>query len=86
MTGHVWLSPGDLRRLTDEMVVQGMPWPGDRLSAGEPVVRISAAEVEEAIAPASPEPATLDDPKLWSDWLAFLEGASRRGGLIVHAA
>ena len=35
-------------------------------------------------AKASPEPKTLDDPKLWTDWLAFLQGAAENGGLIVQ--
>jgi hypothetical protein len=79
--GHVWLSDGDLRALTDEMLVQGMPWPVDRVEAGEP---IAADELDAVLAPAGPEALTLSDAKLWHDWLAFLEGAARNGGLVVR--
>ena len=35
--GHVWLSDGDLRALTDEMLVQGMPWPVERIEEAAPI-------------------------------------------------
>jgi hypothetical protein len=79
--GHVWLSEGDLRALQDEMLLQGMPWPAERIAAAEP---IDADEVEAIIDPAVPEPHVLQDAKLWRDWLLFLEGATRNGGLLVR--
>ncbi|MFN2630002.1 MAG: hypothetical protein ABR569_15425 [Gaiellaceae bacterium] len=81
--GHVWLSERDLRALSDEMLVQALPWPGDRLSVDGS--RISSDELEAILAAASPEPATLADVKLWRDWLAFLEGATRAGGILVRS-
>jgi hypothetical protein len=81
MTGHVWLSDGDLRAIVDEMLVQGMPWPPERLD-GESA--IAADEVEAVIAAAEPEPKVMPDAKLWLDWLRFLEGAAVNGGLLVR--
>lgn len=80
--GHVWLSEGDLRVLTDEMLLQGMPWPVERL-AGD--ATIEPDEIEAVLGPASPEPMVLQDAKLWLDWLRFLEGAVVNGGLLVRA-
>jgi hypothetical protein len=37
LTGHVWLAERDLRALTDEMLVQGMPWPAERIESVEPI-------------------------------------------------
>jgi hypothetical protein len=79
--GHVWLSDGDLRALTDEMLVQGMPWPAERVAADG---SIDADEIEAVLDPASPEPKVLQDAKLWLDWLRFLEGAAVNGGLLVR--
>ncbi|NUR75755.1 MAG: hypothetical protein HOQ28_05640 [Thermoleophilia bacterium] len=79
--GHVWLGAGDLRALTDEMLVQGMPWPAERIEAQEP---IAADELEAVLDPADPVPKVLPDEKLWLDWLRFLEGAARNGGLLVR--
>jgi len=79
--GHVWLSDGDLRVLTDEMLVQGMPWPSERVAAGE---AIGADELEAVLGPASAEPQVLADAKLWGDWLVFLDGAARNGGLLIR--
>jgi hypothetical protein len=76
--GHVWLSDADLRALTDEMLVQGMPW---RIDFGE---RIVADELAAVLEPADPEPRVLKDAKLWRDWLVFLEGAASNGGLLVR--
>jgi hypothetical protein len=76
--GHVWLSDADLRALTDEMLVQGMPW---RVDFGE---RIVADELTALLEPADPEPRVLKDAKLWRDWLVFLEGAASNGGLLVR--
>jgi hypothetical protein len=86
MRGHVWLSDADLRALADEMVVQGMTWPTDRLpSPGDPQSRIEAAEIEDLLAAADPEPALIADAKLWRDWLAFLAGAAENGGLLIRS-
>jgi len=79
--GHVWLNDGDLRALTDEMLVQGMPWPAERLESGE---RIEADELDAVLAPADPAPKVLADAKLWRDWLVCLEGAALNGGLLVR--
>jgi hypothetical protein len=79
--GHVWLSDGDLRALTDEMLVQGMPWPVERIAAADP---IAADELDAVLEPAGAEPLVLADAKLWRDWLVFLEGAARNGGLVVR--
>jgi hypothetical protein len=81
MSGHVWLSESDLRALADEMLVQGMPWPADRIAAGG---RISVAEIEGMLAPAVEQPRVVADEKLWLDWLRFLEGAAVNGGLLVR--
>jgi len=79
--GHVWLSDDDLRALTDEMVVQGMPWPVGRVVPGS---AIDADELEAVLDPAVPEPQLLADAKLWRDWLVFLDGATRNGGLLIE--
>lgn len=79
--GHVWLSEDDMRALTDEMLVQGMPWPVERVAASG---SIAADEIEAVLDPASPEPMVLQDAKLWLDWLRFLEGAAVNGGLLVR--
>jgi hypothetical protein len=79
--GHVWLSDRDLRALTDEMLVQGMPWPAERVAAED---TIAGDELEDVLGPAVPEPRLLPDAKLWRDWLEFLEGAARNGGLLVR--
>jgi hypothetical protein len=78
MSGHVYLDPLDLERIREEMVLQGVPLP--RL---EPGIHITATEVDAALERAAPEPISLD-PKLWTDWLRFLEGASVNGGLLVR--
>ncbi len=86
LTGHVWLSGSDLRRLTEEMLAQGMPWPGERLRGadeGRQVV-VPPQELEAALASASPDPVRLTDRKLWQDWLEFLRGAVHKGGLLIR--
>jgi hypothetical protein len=40
--------------------------------------------VDFALSRAEREPRTLADGKLWSDWLAFLEGAAENGGIAVR--
>jgi hypothetical protein len=88
MSGHVWLSDDDLGRLTEEMLAQGMPWPGERLAAaateGNEVV-VTPQELEAALVSVTPDPVKETDPKLWADWLAFLEGAVHKGGILIRA-
>jgi hypothetical protein len=79
--GHVWLAEQDLRAVTDEMLLQGMPWPAERTETADP---ITPDELEAVLAPADPVPKVLPDAKLWLDWLRFLEGAARNGGLLVR--
>lgn len=81
LSGHVWLADHDLRALTDEMLVQGMPWPAERLESAQ---LVAADELEAVLEPADPVPKVLPDAKLWRDWLGFLEGAARNGGLLVR--
>jgi hypothetical protein len=81
MTGHVWLSDRDLRAIVDEMLVQGMPWPLERLDGDS---AIAADEVEAVIDSAESKPRVMADDKLWLDWLRFLEGAAVNGGLLVR--
>jgi hypothetical protein len=81
MSGHVWLGERELRALLDEMLVQGMPWPLERLEGRG---TIAADEVEAILEPAEPQPRVLPDAKLWLDWLRFLEGAAANGGLLVR--
>ena len=80
--GHVFLGLEDLERLAGEMKEQGMTgWLSlDRL---EPGATIPPGVVDFALSQASPEPKTLDDPKLWEDWLGFLAGAAENGGIVV---
>ena len=83
MGGHVFLGLEDLERLAGEMKEQGMTgWLSlDRL---EPGATIPPGAVDFALSQASPEPKTLDDPKLWEDWLGFLAGAAENGGIVVR--
>ncbi len=84
MSGHVFLTAPQLEALLREMRVQGMDVSfaglGDR-----PRLQITVGELEAALADAAPDPIELDDRRLWEDWLRFLDGAARNGGLIVHA-
>jgi hypothetical protein len=50
----------------------------------KPDARIPPGQIDLALAKASPEPRTLDDAKLWEDWLRFLQGAAENGGLVVQ--
>src|SRR5256885_7718844 len=80
MSGHVWLSDGDLRALTDEMLVQGMPWPAERVGAE---ASIDPGELEAVLDPASPDPKVLTDGKLWPHPLSLLQApALYRGPLL----
>jgi hypothetical protein len=78
MSGHVFLDPVDVERLREEMVLQGIDLP--RL---EPGVHVTVTEVEAVLETAAPDPISVDG-RLWGDWLRFLEGASRNGGLLVR--
>lgn len=84
MTGHVWLGPHELRSLAEEMVLQGMAesFPLAKLAPNERG-RITPQEIEGALAVAQPEPVALGDAKLWQEWLAFLDGARHKGGVVV---
>jgi len=85
VSGHVWLSGDDMNALIGEMALQGMPWPGDRLPATGADAVIGADEVERVVDAARETPLTLSDGELWIDWLVFLEGATRNGGLLIRA-
>jgi hypothetical protein len=78
MSGHVFLDPLDRSAIEREMDLQGLGFP--RL---EPGIHVTVTEVDAALESAAPEPLSLD-AKLWSDWLAFLQGASVNGGLLVR--
>lgn len=93
--GHVWLSLGDMLALREEMLAQGMAWEGGQggeEGAGIPAGKlppcgpdaISEEEIMEALEVASRKPRTLVGYALWRDWLAFLEGASTRGGILIR--
>jgi hypothetical protein len=81
MSGHIWLSERDLRALVDEMLVQGVPWPLERLDGDS---SIAADELEAILGAADPQPRVMPDAKLWLDWLRFLGGAAVNGGLLVR--
>ena len=70
-----------LRVIVDEMLVQGMPWPFERVDGDS---SIPADELEAMLDAATPQPRVLADEKLWLDWLRFLEGAAANGGLLVR--
>jgi len=95
MSGHVWLGVGELLALGGEMLAQGMARQGGRegggvgiplaeLAPGDQEGRVSADEVGQALAAASPEPVTFTDAKLWADWLRFLHGAATHGGIVAR--
>jgi hypothetical protein len=84
MSGHVWLSDRDQARLAEEMALQGMTdFPVDRFARGDEM-QVTITEIEAALMAASPDPVSLDDSRLWTDWLAFLRGAATNGGLLVR--
>ena len=82
MGGHVFLGLADLERLAAEMTAQGMTgWLAlDRL---EPGATIPAGAIDSRCR-RPPRATTLDDPKLWQDWLGFLVGATENGGIVVR--
>ncbi len=45
---------------------------------------VTPQEIEEAMEVAGPEPLTLPEPKLWHDWISFLDGARQNGGILVR--
>ena len=71
--------------LTTEMSLQGMPWPTDRLPGPGADAVVDPLEVDEIVAAALETPLGLSDGQLWVDWLEFLEGAARNGGLLIQA-
>ena len=87
--GHVFLGPQQLAELGQEMLAQRMAWGGDGGGHGiplrslEPGETVTVAEIDEALAVASPVPQALADHELWHDWLDFLEGAAEHGGLVA---
>lgn len=81
--GHVFLGARDLEALAREMEAQGMTgWVS--LGRLEPGTVVPPGAVDFALSRAHPEPRTLEDGKLWSDWLAFLAGAAENGGIAVR--
>jgi hypothetical protein len=78
MSGHVFLAEQERAALEQEMVLQGMDFPGL-----EPGIHVTFTEVDAALANAVEEPIAIDT-KLWRDWLLFLQGASVNGGLLVR--
>ena len=83
MSGHVFLGPQELASLAHEMEEQGM---GGWLSLErlETEGRVPPGAIDLALAKASAEPRTLEDGRLWDDWLHFLRGAAENGGIVVQ--
>ena len=90
MGGHVFLLEPQMRMLREEMVRQGMVC-GREGGRGIPLHKLESPEnwfvpeieIEEALEVACHEPQAIDDPKLWDDFLGFLEGATHAGGMRV---
>ncbi len=90
--GHAWLSMADMLALREEMLEQGMAVEQEGEGRGIPAAKllssqpqtISEEEIAAALEVASPKPRTLVSYSLWRDWLAFLEGAGRNGGLLIR--
>lgn len=88
--GHVFLLEEQMRELREELVRQGMAC-GAEGGRGIPLRKLETPEnwfvppieIEEALDLASPTPKGMTDERLWRDFLVFLEGAARRGGLRV---
>ena len=77
MSGHAWLSVDDMRAVVDEMRAQGVAW--------DPATKaVSADAIDDALRDLAAEPSTYVEPRLWDDWLAFLEGAKDNGGLVIR--
>lgn len=84
VSGHVWLSAEDARRLADEMALQGCGGLADRITSVEDEATIAPQAITAALESVSPEPIGPAGPELWKDWLRFLEGAEAKGGLLVR--
>jgi hypothetical protein len=88
MSGHVWLGERELDALRREMVLQGMAeaFPVEKLASqtGEERAQVTPQQIEGALEVASDDPTAMADKKLWRDWLAFLEGARHKGGLLIR--
>lgn len=84
VSGHVWLSEDDARRLADEMALQGAGALADRITSVEEEATIPPQEVAAALEDMSAQPIALGDAALWEDWLRFLEGAEAKGGILVR--
>ena len=90
MRGHAFLTNDQMAALRDELVAQGMVC-GDEGGLGIQLSKLSVPanqflspiELDEALERASAEPTVLDDAVLWRDFLVFLEGAARHGGMRV---
>lgn len=83
MSGHVWLSERDQDALAQEMIVQGMTdFPVEKFRVGDEM-HVTMTEIDRALESASDKPVAVDE-RLWRDWLAFLRGAAKNGGLLVR--
>jgi hypothetical protein len=88
MTGHVWLGEREIEALRQEMVLQGMAeaFPVEKLisQTAEERAQVTPQQIERALEVASEAPTAIGDEKLWRDWLAFLDGARHKGGLLIR--
>jgi hypothetical protein len=83
MSGHVFMSAREVSDLAREMAAQDMTGWFD-LTSLENGSRVPPGQIDLALSKASPGPRTLEDAKLWHDWLRFLHGAAENGGLVVQ--
>lgn len=87
--GMAWQREDDLE---EEEGTASSASPPARARAGIPVHKLTPSaseivtprEVADALQAASAEPQTFSDRKLWEDWLAFLDGARRSGGILIR--
>ena len=84
VSGHVWLSEGDVDRLAQEMERHGSWELAVRIAAVKTEATITPQEVTRALERLPPVPTQLEDTELWGDWLDFLAGAEQKGGLLVR--
>jgi len=84
VSGHVWLSAGDVDRLAEEMARYGCADLAAQIAAVETEVTITPQEVGRALERMPSVPIHLEDAELWGDWIRFLEGAEQKGGLLVR--
>jgi hypothetical protein len=88
--GHAFLTNDQMAAIRRELLAQGMVC-GAEGGRGIPLAKfevprneyVSPIELDEALEAAATEPRVLADERLWHDFLAFLEGAARHGGLRV---